>query len=88
MYATPTSGRTASSADKVDNARAVLADYRAVGEKLWERFNAGRKEQLWYYHSLVVAFREAGATGCLFEELDRTVSEIEGLAAEEAVGAK
>jgi hypothetical protein len=38
-------------ADKLDNARSVLADYRLVGEALWSRFNAasGRAGQRWYY---------------------------------------
>lgn len=33
-------------ADKLHNARAILADYRVVGEGLWERFNASREETL------------------------------------------
>ena len=68
-------------ADKVDNARAILADYRVHGEDLWERFNAGREQQLWYYRALVEAFRQADAEGYLFDELERTVAEIERLAA-------
>jgi (p)ppGpp synthase/HD superfamily hydrolase len=66
-------------ADKLDNARAVLADYRDLGEALWPRFNAGRDEQLWYLRSLVGGFREAGVRGRLVDELDRTVSELERL---------
>ena len=68
-------------ADKVDNARAILADYRLHREGLWRRFNAGREQQLWYYRALVDAFSEAGAKGYLFDELERTVAEIERLAA-------
>jgi GTP pyrophosphokinase len=67
-------------ADKLDNARALLADYRVVGEALWPRFNAGRDEQLWYFRSLVDGFRHAGVTGRLVDELDRVVSELERLA--------
>lgn len=41
-----------SCADKLDNARAILHDYREKGEELWSRFKAGKDEQKWYYSSL------------------------------------
>ncbi|MFZ1061631.1 MAG: HD domain-containing protein [Candidatus Rokuibacteriota bacterium] len=68
-----------SAADKLHNARAILADYRAQGESLWKRFNAGRDDILWYYRCLVGIFRERGPAS-LTEELDQAVSEIEALA--------
>ncbi len=68
-------------ADKVDNLRAVLADYRQLGDKLWSRFNAGKNEQLWYYRSLVTAFQQAGMAGPMSSELERLVGELERLAA-------
>lgn len=40
-------------ADKLDNIRAIAADYRAIGDQLWVRFNAGKERQCWYYTSLV-----------------------------------
>jgi len=67
--------RLVSSADKLHNARTILADYRVVGEALWERFNAGRDEILWYYRSLAAALKEGGATP-LVEELERVVNEL------------
>ena len=39
-------------ADKLFNARAILRDYKAVGEELWRRFTGDRDGQLWYYRSL------------------------------------
>jgi len=63
-------------ADKVDNARAILADYQRLGDRLWERFNAGKKEQLWYYKSCVNAYESAGCQGPLLEELRRLVNQI------------
>ncbi len=69
-----------SAADKVHNARAILADYRVLGEPLWERFNGGRDGTLWYYRTLASVLGQAGA-GHLADELDRVVSEIERLAA-------
>src|SRR5438132_7632777 len=72
--------RLVSAADKLDNARAILADYRVLGESLWSRFNGGREGTLWYYRALVDAFREFGLTP-LVAELSRVVAEIEQLAA-------
>jgi (p)ppGpp synthase/HD superfamily hydrolase len=36
-----------SAADNLYNARAILEDYRALGEALWPRFSEGRDEILW-----------------------------------------
>lgn len=76
---TPAADLRVSVADKLDNTRAALADYREVGESLWLRYNAGREAQLWYFRSIVGGFREAGVRGRLVDELDRTVSELERL---------
>jgi GTP pyrophosphokinase len=46
-----------SAADKLHNARAILSDYRRMGEVLWGRFNK-ESDQLWYYEALVSAFRK------------------------------
>jgi (p)ppGpp synthase/HD superfamily hydrolase len=67
-------------ADKLHNARSLLFDLRSIGPRLWERFNAGQAETLWYYRTLVEVFREVAASP-LVEELDRVVSELEQLAA-------
>ncbi len=71
--------RLVSAADKLHNARSVLADYRAAGEELWNRFNGGREGTLWYYRAVVQRLRE-GKGDPLIEELDRVVSELERLA--------
>ncbi len=79
------SERLVSVADKLHNARTILADYRADGEAVWERFNGGREGTLWYYRTLVETF-QACETRPLVEELDRVVSEIERLAAKTGDG--
>ncbi len=73
----PAPVRLVSAADKLHNARSVLADYRALGEDLWGRFNGGRDGTLWYYRA--VADTLAG-DGPVAEELDRVVTELERLA--------
>jgi len=71
--------RLVSTSDKLHNARAILRDYRRIGEALWSRFNGGKEGTLWYYRSLVTAFQQAGRNE-LNEELDRVVTELEQLA--------
>ena len=39
-------------ADKLSNMRATKRDFQALGDELWSRFNAGKKEQGWYYKGL------------------------------------
>jgi (p)ppGpp synthase/HD superfamily hydrolase len=70
-----------SAADKLHNARAILADFRRHGDALWPRFSGAREGTLWYYRTLITAYREAGGGGFLVDELDRTITELERLAA-------
>jgi (p)ppGpp synthase/HD superfamily hydrolase len=74
---TPTS-LLVSLADKVDNAWAILHDYRDVGEELWDRFTGGREGTIWYYRKLSVIFDEV-LPGALARELSLTVSEFPSL---------
>ncbi len=67
-------------ADKLDNTRALVADYRQLGDKLWSRFTAGEEHQLWFYRSAVAAFQHAGLASPMLAELDRSVEELERLA--------
>jgi hypothetical protein len=67
--------RRVSLADKLYNARAILLDYRSLGDDLWDRFDP-KADQLWYYRALVSAFRETTKSP-LVEELDRVVTELE-----------
>ncbi|HEY8597106.1 MAG TPA: HD domain-containing protein [Thermomicrobiales bacterium] len=68
-----------SAADKLHNARAILADLRALGPVLWDRFTGGQAGTLWYYRALVEAYLARGG-GPIAEELDRVVAAIEQLA--------
>lgn len=77
-----------SCADKVDNARAIVADLRRHGDNLWKRFNAPADQQLSYYRGLVDAFQSRrGDFGddavWLVDELERLVG-VMGRLAEEA----
>jgi (p)ppGpp synthase/HD superfamily hydrolase len=65
-------------ADKLDNARAIVADYRRHGPEIWARFNAGHQEQLWFYRGCVTALRHGGPES-IVSELDIAVQELERL---------
>lgn len=56
---TPKESLLVSLADKVHNAEAVAEDFRALGEGVFERFNAGASEVRWYYGALAAFFHEA-----------------------------
>jgi (p)ppGpp synthase/HD superfamily hydrolase len=60
-------------ADKVDNAEAILNDYRNIGEGLWDRFTGKREGTIWYYRELSAIFNQA-YPGPLAHQLSLTVS--------------
>jgi (p)ppGpp synthase/HD superfamily hydrolase len=63
-------------ADKVNNARAIVRDYRDEGHALWERFtNKTAADQLWYYDELLGFFSER-RPGPLLEDFRRAVDEL------------
>lgn len=75
---TVASVRLVSAADKLYNCQSILKDYRQIGDEIWQRFTGKKEGTLWYYRSLVNAFRQVETTP-LIEELDRVVAELEQL---------
>jgi (p)ppGpp synthase/HD superfamily hydrolase len=75
----PPEVRRVSLADKLHNARTILADLEEYGEETWTRFNGGRQGSLWYYQSLVEIFQES-ESGQMLREFSRVVAEIHRLA--------
>jgi (p)ppGpp synthase/HD superfamily hydrolase len=71
--------RIVSAADKLNNVRSILSDYREVGEAIWERFNGGREGTLWYYRSLLEEFLRHKPNR-LIRELGLVVRELEASA--------
>jgi (p)ppGpp synthase/HD superfamily hydrolase len=76
LSSAPASVRLVSSADKLHNARAILSDYRVLGEDLWERFKGGKEGTLWYYRAIAETLRGGGP---IVEELNRVVTDLETL---------
>jgi (p)ppGpp synthase/HD superfamily hydrolase len=71
--------RLVSAADKLNNVRSILSDYREVGESVWTRFRGGRDGTLWYYRALVNEFQKQ-KTNRLTNELALAVRELEASA--------
>ncbi len=67
-------------ADKVDNLRSIVADIERTGDEVWSRFNAPRDRQVWYYAGARDAYRTAGFSGPLLDEMERLLAVIEGVA--------
>jgi (p)ppGpp synthase/HD superfamily hydrolase len=72
--------RLVSAADKLNNVRSILADYREVGESVWQRFKGGREGTLWYYRALLDEF-ERDHPNRLIREFALAVRELETMAA-------
>jgi (p)ppGpp synthase/HD superfamily hydrolase len=66
-------------ADKLHNARDVVAALRAAGPPTLDVFTGGRDGTLWYYREAAARLAER-APGPLVAELDRTVAEMHRLA--------
>ena len=77
--------RLVSAADKLNNVRSIVSDYRAVGESVWSRFKGEREGTLWYYRSLRDEFLR-DRPNRITRDLARAVSELESLAASHTEG--
>jgi (p)ppGpp synthase/HD superfamily hydrolase len=73
----PVQSLLVSLADKVDNAEAILHDYRTIGDDLWSRFTGSREGTIWYYKTLSEIFTRV-LPCALANELSRTVSQFPG----------
>ncbi len=47
----------------------IESDYKRIGPKIWERFNAKEPEQRWYFYSLLDAFTSAKHNSKAYDEL-------------------
>jgi GTP pyrophosphokinase len=72
--------RLVSAADKLNNVRSILSDYREIGESIWARFNGGRDGTLWYYRALLQEFQK-DKPNRLIRDLALAVHELETITA-------
>ncbi len=73
------SARLVIAADKLHNARCLLADLRSQGDEIWARFSGGKLGTLWYYRAVAETLRATGPH-LLAAELGRAVGELEQVA--------
>lgn len=77
----PPDVKLVAAADKLHNARSIVGDLRASGERVWRRFDKSKEETLAYYAGLVPALRGGDARSeRVVEELGRTVRQMHELA--------
>jgi (p)ppGpp synthase/HD superfamily hydrolase len=72
--------RLVSAADKLNNVRSILSDYREIGESVWSRFNGKREGTLWYYRTLRDEFLR-GKPNRVTQDFALEVRKLEHLAA-------
>ena len=72
--------RLVSAADKLNNIRSILSDYRVLGESVWSRFNGGREGTVWYYRTLRNEFLRHKINR-ITRDFDLAVKELESLTA-------
>jgi (p)ppGpp synthase/HD superfamily hydrolase len=75
LRAAPVDVLRVSLADKLHNARAIVADWHSVGDALWARFNPDA-DQAWYYTALLAIYHEHPQLGPLVDEFARVVDEL------------
>ena len=64
-----------SAADKLHNARSVLADWLRCGDDAYCKFTAGKRGTHWYYHEIVHRYRLTGKVPeLLLREVEETVA--------------
>ena len=70
--------RLVSAADKLNNIRSILSDYRAIGGSEWSRFKGGREGTLWYYRTLLNVFLQHRQNR-ITQDFELAVNELESL---------
>jgi (p)ppGpp synthase/HD superfamily hydrolase len=67
-----------SMADKLHNARSILADRDREGEAVWDKFKGGKAGTLWFYRCLLEIYQQAGSN-FLVSEIERIVDRLSSL---------
>jgi (p)ppGpp synthase/HD superfamily hydrolase len=64
-------------ADKLHNARAILRDFRDVGDEVWNRFNEkDPRLHLWYYRALLDVYKKRGCHKGMVAELQDAIDDL------------
>ncbi len=77
MRLAPLEVRRISLADKLHNARSIVADWEREGERVWQKFSGGREGTLWFYRSFLEIQQQNGSHFSL-QELEKLIARLEG----------
>lgn len=67
-----------SAADKIHNLLSIMEAYKIQREKLWGRFNAGKKDSLWFYTEVLKIIKKRLRNEIVLE-LEKTYKEAQGI---------
>lgn len=67
--------RVVACADKLHNIRSIIKDYVQSGETVWDRFNADKEKQKWYYTNVLESLGHQ-STFALLKELKTEVDRL------------
>ncbi|MBD2667290.1 hypothetical protein B6N60_04744 [Richelia sinica FACHB-800] len=67
--------RLVSLADKLHNARSLLADWQKRGDIIWTEFSSSPEKTLWFYQSLLEVYQQT-ASDWMTQEFERVVKEL------------
>ncbi len=68
-----------SAADKIHNLRSMVAAHGRLGDGMWEAFNAGPEEKLWFYGAIADAVSRRLGDCAASRELRRAVDDVAAL---------
>ena len=69
-----------SAADKIHNLRSMVAAHDRMGDEMWDLFNAGPPEKLWFYGSIADAVTARLGDCPATRDLRRAVDDVAALA--------
>ena len=72
-------GKLVMAADKLDNIRITLADYRRIGDLVWDRFNCTKEQSQWYYTSILEELKKSGFSNSIMIELEKEIKDFSKL---------
>ncbi len=65
-------------ADKLHNARAIVTDLQNDGPIVWNRFNAGQEDILWYYTEMLKVLQAKSVSKTIITPLEKSIEAMAG----------
>ncbi|MBQ6393693.1 bifunctional (p)ppGpp synthetase/guanosine-3',5'-bis(diphosphate) 3'-pyrophosphohydrolase, partial [Candidatus Saccharibacteria bacterium] len=66
-----------STADKIHNLTDMLDEHEKVGNKLWQRFNASKDDELWFYKTFLEIIQKKAIPEKMKADLGLLVDKLE-----------